>query len=93
MSRPGVDRGQAAVAAPVAADLAAFADANVRRGPQCFGCRLPEDLRGELRTARRSDPTRYTFPILAGYAKSKGHPISHTCLRDHFRKGHEGEAA
>lgn len=90
MSRPGPDRGQAAVAAPPAGDLEAFAAAHARRnGPTCHGCRLPDDLRAEMRQARQSDPARYTYPILAGYAKSKGYPISHTCVRDHFLKGHE----
>lgn len=75
-------------------DLAAFAEANrTKPGPACLGCRLPADLRATLRDARRDDPARYTYPILAAYAKAKGHPITPTCLRDHFRRGHEEATA
>lgn len=92
MSRPGQEGGPAAVAAPAGTDLEAFAAAHGQRhGPLCYGCRLPEHLRDDLRGARASDPGRYTYSLLAAYCKSKGHPISPSCLRDHFNRGHEAE--
>ena len=76
------------------AELAAFADARkIKPGPTCLGCRLPQELRAAIREARQADPMRYTYPILAAYAKAKGHPITPTCLRDHFRRGHEEATA
>lgn len=92
MSRPEPESGPASVAAPSAADLAAFAAGHAaKKGPQCQGCRLPDDLRAALRAGRAQSPP-HPYTTLAAYATSKGHRITSTCLRDHFGRGHE-EAA
>lgn len=92
MSCPETENGPASVAAPSAADLAAFAAGHaVKKGPQCQGCRLPDALRAALRAGRALSPP-HPYTTLAAYAASKGYRITSTCLRDHFGRGHE-EAA
>lgn len=69
----------------LAADLAAFAEANPRRkGPPCKACVLPPDLLQAARDARATKGT--PFATISDWLKIKGSPVPVFTLGKHFRE-------
>lgn len=67
--------------------MLAFASTLRRRGPQCWMCSLPENVRQRLERARAADPTTWTMQALADFMVQKlGYQqATHSRVRDHFR--------
>jgi hypothetical protein len=71
----------------VSQELVAYAEAHAqRRGPTCQACAISTGLLDEMRAARKADPIRYTFPMLAGYLRDRhGLKVSPGTLARHWR--------
>jgi hypothetical protein len=73
--------------AAVDAEMQAFASTLRKRGPRCWMCSLPKDVRKRIESARAADPITWTHQALADFMREKLglEQATYARVRDHLR--------